>query len=79
MYANLMTYYSAEQTNREQLPRRAERGWLAEQAATHHHSSHRAASLRRATGALLIRFGAHLQGVGSVSPLASPDGARSRA
>jgi hypothetical protein len=77
MNANLTTYFWAEQTDRERLPRQAERGWLAEQAA-HHHTPSRAARLWWVTGTLFVRLGAHLQGVGSVPPFASPDAARSR-
>ena len=79
MSANLTTYYWAEQTNRERLTAQAERGWLAEEAAALRRSPSRAAMLRRATGTLLVRLGTHLHGVGSVSPLPTPEGARSQA
>ena len=77
MYANLITYYAADQASREQLARRAERGWLTEQAVACHNAPSRLATLRWATGTLLVRIGVHLQGVGDFGPLASPDGARS--
>lgn len=77
MYANLITYYAADQANREQLARRAERGWLTEQAVACHHTPSRLATLRWATGTLLVRLGVRLQGAGGFATLARPDGARS--
>ncbi len=77
MNPNLTVYYWAEQTNRQRLSGESTRGWLAEEAAGQ--TAKNAARLRRATGSLLVRAGTYLQGAGTSSPLAAPNGAISRA
>ena len=75
MNANLTAYYWAEQENRQQLAKQAARAWLAEEAAATRPAGNRAAELRRAAGALLVRAGTRLQGVplpGPVPPIAAP-------
>ena len=81
MHANLDVYYQAEQANRQLLAGRAARGWLAEEAAASRPASNRGTQLRRATGALLVRGGARLQGIampGLVPPVAAPGGTPAR-
>ena len=81
MHANLDVYYQAEQANRQRLAGRAARGWLAEEAAASRPASNRGTQVRRATGALLVRAGARLQGIalpGPVPPVAAPGGAPAR-
>ena len=76
MNANLDAYYWAEQANRQRLPKRAARGWLAEEA-NRGRPANSAARLRRATGTLLVWAGTRLQGIpmpGTVSPIAAPGG-----
>ena len=66
MNANLTVYAWAEQTNRQQLSARAERGWLAEEAAARRPRGSYGATLRWAMGALLIRIGTRLHGLDPV-------------
>ena len=63
MHANLDGYFRAELANRQRLSDRAARGWLSEEAAATRRPSLPHATLRRATGALLVRAGTRLQGL----------------
>ena len=78
MDTNMPVYAWAEQMNREHLSNQVERAWLAEEAAGRHATF--ATRLRRATGRLLVRAGARLQGSPnpvSVPPIATPSTTRS--
>lgn len=68
----MTTYYWAEQTNRQRLSARAERGWLSEEAATRRRAGRQATKLRWAMGALLVRVGIHLQRLAPMPPLTAP-------
>jgi len=76
MSPNMTTYYWAEQSNRQRLSARAERGWLSEEAAASRRCASQAAKLRWAMGALLVRVGIHLQDLAPMPPLTGPSETR---
>jgi hypothetical protein len=69
MDSNLTTHYLAIETDRSRLPELAERGWLAEQAASTRRGTNRPTPVRHWLGTALIGAGRRVQGLPDVAML----------